>query len=314
MCSPFFVVCSSFLYHIFYRDHFPLGECDTLGACFRIGITYGMRYGGGFGDYLTGENQDQEMVERAVEVSEGMSRFWLDMLFFIVVGIILLNIIFGIIIDNFAELRDQKKERMIDTKEFCFICGISKQRFDKEGPRCFRKHLKQDHCMWNYLKFMVHLWAQDQDDDDGLELYVRAQINRGDVDWFPDGTCMSITQGDGNKDDENRQEAFEKRVDENNERMVRELQDRMDANNERLVRELRGLDLHGPSVPTPTWTQRRRFSTIGVAGGAARAVAMGASSGESGEPRGGARRSELSPPRLSRVGGAAQSKAVGGQR
>jgi hypothetical protein len=88
------------------------------------------------------------------------ARFWIDMVFFIVVVIIMLNIIFGIIIDNFAELRDQKKERMVDTKECCFICGIGKQRFDKEGPRCFQKHLGSDHCMWSYLKFMVHLWAQ----------------------------------------------------------------------------------------------------------------------------------------------------------
>jgi hypothetical protein len=183
-------ICA-FVYFLTYRNHFDNNECDTLGKCFRLSVTYGLRYGGGVGDYLT-SGVDVVDVERAVEVTEGSSRFWIDMMFFIVVVVILLNIFFGIIIDNFAELRDSKKEKMVDTKDFCFICGISANRFDKESPRAFDNHIKNDHYMWNYLKFMVHIWAQDPDDDDGLELHVREQIDRLGVDWLPMGVCMSM--------------------------------------------------------------------------------------------------------------------------
>ena len=110
------IYVSAFVYFLTYRNHFDNNECDTLGKCFLLGVTYGLRYGGGVGDYLTGA-RDKLTVERAVEVSAGSSRFWIDMLFFIVVVVILLNIFFGIIIDNFAELRDSKKVQKWSTQK-----------------------------------------------------------------------------------------------------------------------------------------------------------------------------------------------------
>ena len=34
----------------------------------------------------------------------------------------------------------------------------------------FRRHIREDHHMWDYLRFIIYVWEQDQDDDDGLEL------------------------------------------------------------------------------------------------------------------------------------------------
>jgi inositol 1,4,5-triphosphate receptor type 3 len=103
------IYVSAFMYFMLYRNHFDMHECDTLGACFRLCITYGLRYGGGVGDYLTDVDSNSDIVvQRAVDMgsnNEG-TRFWLDVMFFIIVIIILLNIIFGIIIDNFAEVQN----------------------------------------------------------------------------------------------------------------------------------------------------------------------------------------------------------------
>ena len=173
------------------RADFNWHECDTLGSCFRVTISYGLRLGGGIGDYLS-ENGDGQDMQKTIAVSDSSSRFWLDLTFFMLVVIILLNIIFGIIIDNFAELRDKKKERMIDTKEFCFVCGIARAKFDKLDHRAYEVHITQDHCMWNYLRFMVYIWNQDRDNDDGLEQYVRGQIESSDAGWLPDGVCMGL--------------------------------------------------------------------------------------------------------------------------
>merc|ERR1712139_11362 len=151
---------------------------------------------------------DQTSMWKAVDAAGGLpqhemgnayhkafpgGRFWFDILFFLLVVIILLNIIFGIIIDNFAELRDQKKMRTIDTVDYCFICGIPRKRFeDQIHPLAFAHHIKNDHCMWNYVKFMVYIWHQDRDDDDGLEQYVRQQINKAEINWFPTGTSITM--------------------------------------------------------------------------------------------------------------------------
>lgn len=39
---------------------------------------------------------------------------------------VLLNLISGIIIDTFGELRDEMNERSIDKNTICFICGLTK--------------------------------------------------------------------------------------------------------------------------------------------------------------------------------------------
>lgn len=46
-----------------------------------------------------------------------------DLLFFFMVIIIVLNLIFGVIIDTFADLRSEKQKKEEILKTTCFICG-----------------------------------------------------------------------------------------------------------------------------------------------------------------------------------------------
>ena len=200
--------CFSFLLFIQYRGDFIFHECDTLGACFLTTTSYGLRRGGGIGEYIN-EGPDEIGSPVSIEATNGRGRFWVDVTFFMLVNITLLNIIFGIIIDNFAELRDQKKMRATDTNDSCFVCGISRQRFeDSVHPLAFQQHIAHDHCMWNYVKFMVYVWHQDRDDDDGLEQYVRGQIEKGSTQWFPTGTCMVLKNMRDQQSDVSKQSAL----------------------------------------------------------------------------------------------------------
>ena len=52
-----------------------------------------------------------------------MGRVIYDLLFFFVVIIIVLNLIFGVIIDTFADLRSEKQNKEEVLKNTCFICG-----------------------------------------------------------------------------------------------------------------------------------------------------------------------------------------------
>lgn len=46
-----------------------------------------------------------------------------DLLFYFIVIIIVLNLIFGVIIDTFADLRSEKQKKEEILKTTCFICG-----------------------------------------------------------------------------------------------------------------------------------------------------------------------------------------------
>lgn len=46
-----------------------------------------------------------------------------DLVFYFIVIIIVLNLIFGVIIDTFADLRSEKQKKEEILKTTCFICG-----------------------------------------------------------------------------------------------------------------------------------------------------------------------------------------------
>ena len=48
--------------------------------------------------------------------------------------------------------------------------------------------------MWNYIYFIIFLWEQDKDDDDGLETYVRRCIAANDLSWFPVNKALRLSQ------------------------------------------------------------------------------------------------------------------------
>ena len=98
---------------------------------------------------------------------------------------ILLNIIFGIIIDTFAELRSQKTEMEEDIKNICFICNIDRQIFDKDTEEGFEYHTENDHNVWQYLNFIIHLKSIDSTDLNGTESYILELFEKQDISWFP---------------------------------------------------------------------------------------------------------------------------------
>lgn len=66
-----------------------------------------------------------------------VARVVYDLLFFFIVIIIVLNLIFGVIIDTFADLRSEKQQKELILKSTCFICGTY--------PRNLHRNVNIDH-------------------------------------------------------------------------------------------------------------------------------------------------------------------------
>lgn len=122
-----------------------------------------------------------------------------DVTFFAFINVIFINIIFGIIIDTFAELRDQKSEVAEDMKNICFVCGLDRYVFDKNADG-FDNHIERDHQVWNYLFYIYFLSKKSSTDYNGIETEVTEKIERSDISWFPMMKAISI--GDSKKQDE----------------------------------------------------------------------------------------------------------------
>jgi hypothetical protein len=61
------------------------------------------------------------------------TRIAFDLLFYIIIGVLLSNIVTGIILDTFGEMRSAAAERASMMANTCFITGIHRQRFDEAG-------------------------------------------------------------------------------------------------------------------------------------------------------------------------------------
>jgi hypothetical protein len=156
--------------------------CDTLLNCLASTLNYGMRAGGGIGDTI-----EQPLIT----AKDYYGRYWFDFFFFICVNIVLLNILFGIIIDSFADKRAQDAEIKAEVQDMCFICGITKSTFEVEG-KPWHEHIYSHHNLHAYLAFIIYVEGKPKSECSGMEKRVKDCRERGNVDFFPINRCAAI--------------------------------------------------------------------------------------------------------------------------
>ncbi|RNA42187.1 inositol 1-4-5-trisphosphate receptor isoform X1 [Brachionus plicatilis] len=207
---------------LFIRDDFvveiqPKGElesdsveksCETLFMCIITTLSMGLRNGGGIGDVLRKPSSTETLF---------FFRVVYDLLFFFIVIIITLNLIFGIVIDTFGDLRQEKQEKDYTLKNTCFICGLDRSKFDNKSIS-FEDHIKLEHNMWNYLYFLILLKVKDKTEFTGQESFVYQCIKDKSLEWFPRMRAMSLDKLD-RSDEENEINFLKNKLEETNSMM-----------------------------------------------------------------------------------------------
>lgn len=156
--------------------------CDTLFMCIITTLNRGLRNGGGIGDVLRSPSPLEPHY---------LSRVLYDMLFFFLLIVITLNLIFGVIIDTFADLRSQKQQKDETLRNTCFICGLERSAFNNKATS-FDEHIRYEHNMWHYLYFIVLVRVKNPTEFTGPESYVAKMIQEKKLDWFPRMRAMSL--------------------------------------------------------------------------------------------------------------------------
>ena len=129
--------------------------------------------------------------QRTMNFVGEIDRIIYDLLFFIIITVIGLNIVFGIIVDTFSELRDEKYSQEKDMKSVCFICGIENYLFDRKG-KGFKTHVKHEHNMWDYYSFFLYLDSVDPSDHTATESFVFKKLEENETIFFPQNSARSI--------------------------------------------------------------------------------------------------------------------------
>lgn len=161
--------------------------CDSLVMCIVTTLNKGLRNGGGIGDILRAPSSSEPLF---------VPRVVYDLMFFFLVIFIVLNLIFGVIIDTFADLRSEKQQKELIIKNTCFVCGLNRAAFDNKTIS-FEEHIKCEHNMWHYLYFIVLVRVKDPTEFTGPESYVHSMVKASILDWFPRLRAMSLAAIDG---------------------------------------------------------------------------------------------------------------------
>lgn len=156
--------------------------CVSMYTCYLSTLSYGMRHGGGIG----------EVTEPVVYPQSGyQAKTIFDVGFFFLINMISLNIIFGIIIDTFGQLRDEEAEREDAYRNYCMICGVAKTDFEAEGIN-FNMHVREQHLINDYMSFMIRLYINRNNLQHDLDYQIYERFTKYNVSWFPNKDTVYV--------------------------------------------------------------------------------------------------------------------------
>ncbi|KAF0720285.1 Aste57867_429 [Aphanomyces stellatus] len=172
----------NYFHKYFQKDSY--NGCDTLWYCFLTALDEGLKNNGGVGGYLTPSRRGSDPL--------AYLRLGYDLLYNVGLIIILTNLSFGIIIDTFAGLRTQHKEKVDDMKDRCFICSIDGYTFNRLTKRGFSHHTHVEHNVWHYIYLLVHIRKKKFTEYNGVELYLALRMAKHDVSFFPNHRALTL--------------------------------------------------------------------------------------------------------------------------
>ncbi len=141
-------------------------------------MDFGVRSGGGIADIWS-------KVSFKLNSPMFFKKFFYGIIFHIVIVLILGNIFLGIIVDAFADLRDEASIRDNDIKNHCFICDKSRGECLSSGTD-FEKHRADDHHIYDYIFYICFLLNKSPDEYNEFESYAIRSIIKGKTEWLPD--------------------------------------------------------------------------------------------------------------------------------
>ena len=118
--------------------------CDSLLKCFFSIFNYGIRGGLGL------------LPQKSWEDTDYLFQFAFVWIFYFLMILILINIVNGIIVDTFQDLREQQNERDNVSLNYCYICSLNRTKFDMRGLD-FNNHIIKEHSIHDYLYYIIKI-------------------------------------------------------------------------------------------------------------------------------------------------------------
>ena len=161
--------------------------CQSYIECFLYLFNNGMRAGG-------------LPFEMKIEEQPGFyTEFFYSWIFYFLIILIILNIVNGIIVDTFQEIRENNNTLYEEKKNTCFICQLNRTLFESNGIS-FDEHVLKEHNILYYFCYLFKLHKTDAHDLNSVDFQVYNSINNSKVNFFPIDRANGI-QKENDEDD-----------------------------------------------------------------------------------------------------------------
>ena len=161
---------------LFFNDHYIINDknvCNNVFSCFLYFIHNGIRGEAGF-DF------DHKYRYEAGYILD----FVLEWLFYFSIILVMLNIINGIIVDTFDEMRQRDAQKNDFKKNYCFLCSLKKNHFEYHTLD-FKTHKKKEHNLMYYYFYFIYLNNKETENKNQIENYISNCLTEKFVDFFP---------------------------------------------------------------------------------------------------------------------------------
>ena len=158
-------------------------QCEYLFYCLIYLFNDAVRAGGGLGDLLK-----LKSIKFLIPYT---LRYLIDLIFFVLIVLLILNMINGIIVNTFSEMREDREKIESEYIGKCFICLNESEEFEKRNIK-FDDHIKFEHNLFNYIKYFIDLELIDPLDRDSDQSEIYSCIEDRDFRFIPYGKSGSI--------------------------------------------------------------------------------------------------------------------------
>lgn len=123
------------------------------------------------------------------------------MIFYITVILLIMNMVNGIIISTFSQIREEFENKEKDKEDVCFICSRERSTFEKK-KRSFDIHIKSEHNQDNYINFLVTLLLTKTTDMNSDQSYIYECFMNKDIALFPVEKTTFLPNDDEEEEEE----------------------------------------------------------------------------------------------------------------
>ena len=168
---------------LYYSTDLNENICFSYLSCFLNMLNNGIR-SGSIGDFSNIKAQDDPYY---------WGYFLFGWIFFFSVMLIMINVVNGIIVDTFQQLREEHNKKVDDNLNICYSCNHNRSVFEIVGKN-FEEHMTKDHSLSNYFYYLLKIHLVDEQDLNSLDFYVLNAVRENRFDFFPIEKSLSLNK------------------------------------------------------------------------------------------------------------------------